>query len=171
MEKDDIITTHFEKGKTILTIFLTVKTNGKPIVHRGIYQGHDDMTLTLYDTTKKKMKYLTRRLISEITLEELGNTKNESLRIKLKELVGKFEILKPNKKINGLAKAYIINNIFSEKYIDDALHTAFASFYEINYLISWNFEHIVKVKTRRLVNSVNILNGLGEIEIISPQEL
>lgn len=109
--------------------------------------------------------------ISEITLEELGNTKNESLRIKLKELVGKFEILKPNEKINDLAKAYIVNKIFSEKYIDDALHTAFASFYEINYLISWNFEHIVKVKTRRLVNSINILNGLGEIEIISPQEL
>lgn len=55
--------------------------------------------------------------------------------------------------------------------MDDALHVAIASFNEINYLISWNFEHIVKVKTRKLVNFVNVINGYREIEIISPQEL
>jgi len=109
--------------------------------------------------------------VSMITIEELDNTKDDTLRMKLKKLVKDFESLKINKPIEDLAKAYIDNNIFSEKYIDDARHVAIASFYEVNYLISWNFEHLVKVKTRKLVNSVNILKGLGEIEIISPQEL
>lgn len=109
--------------------------------------------------------------VSVITIEELDNTKDETLKMKLKKLVKDFESLKINNTIEDLAKAYIDNNIFSEKYIDDARHVAIASFYEINYLISWNFEHLVKVKTRRLVNSVNILKEFGEIEIISPQEL
>lgn len=109
--------------------------------------------------------------VSVITIEELDNTKDDTLRFKLKKLVKDFEPLKINKIIEDLAKAYIDNNIFSEKYIDDARHVAIASFYEINYLISWNFEHLVKVKTRRWVNSVNILKGFGEIEIISPLEL
>jgi hypothetical protein len=55
--------------------------------------------------------------------------------------------------------------------MDDARHVAIATFYEIAYLVSWNFEHLVKVKTRRMVNSINILEGFREIEIVSPQEL
>jgi len=42
---------------------------------------------------------------------------------------------------------------------------------EIDYLLSWNFEHIVKVKTRRIVNMVNISAGYPDLEIITPAEL
>ena len=109
--------------------------------------------------------------ISEITLNELNDTNNKTLRNKLIKLVKDFEVLKNNEKIDKLSRAYIEKKIFPEKYIDDALHTAITSFFEISFLVSWNFEHLVKVKTRRLVNSVNILEGFREIEIVSPQEL
>jgi len=109
--------------------------------------------------------------ISEITLAELENTRNKTLKSRLKNLVEGFKILKSNEAVKSLAQAYIVHNIVSEKYFDDALHVAIASFYDIAYLVSWNFEHLVKVKTRKLVNSVNVLNGYGNIEIISPQEL
>ncbi len=109
--------------------------------------------------------------ISEVTLGELENTRNKTLKSRLKNLVEGFKILKSNEAIKSLAQAYIVHNIVSEKYFDDALHVAIASFYDIAYLVSWNFEHLVKVKTRKLVNSVNVLNGYGNIEIISPQEL
>jgi predicted nucleic acid-binding protein len=109
--------------------------------------------------------------ISEITLDELNATKNEDLRKKFNNLVKSFTMLKTNEKIRDLAKYYIAKEIFPEKYFDDALHVAVASFYEIPYLLSWNFEHLVKVKTRRMVKLVNTLDGLREIEIISPEEL
>ena len=109
--------------------------------------------------------------ISEITVEELKDTKDEVLRIKLKKLIKGFTVLKTNEEIIALAKAYIEKRIFPEKYIDDAHHVAIASYYEISYLVSWNYEHLVKVKTRRLVNLVNILEGFKEIEIVSPLEL
>lgn len=109
--------------------------------------------------------------VSVITVGELEDTKNEDLRKRLKELIKDIEVLKTNESIKDLAKAYIKNGIFSEKYNEDALHVAIASFYEVSYLVSWNFDHIVKVKTRRLVSAVNILEGFKEIEIVSPQEL
>ncbi len=109
--------------------------------------------------------------ISEITLEELKDAKDEILRKNLRKLVKAFKILKTNEEIRDLARAYVERGIFSERDINDALHVAIASFYEISYVVSWNFEHLVKVKTRRWVNSINILEGFREIEIISPQEL
>ena len=109
--------------------------------------------------------------VSESVVEELEDTKDERLKRKFRKLIKGFKILKEKKIIRDLARAYIEKEIFSEKYLDDALHVAMASYYEISYLVSWNYEHLVKVKTRRLVNSVNILEGLKEIEIVSPLEL
>ena len=76
-----------------------------------------------------------------------------------------------NKWVKDLAESYIEKEIFSEKYIDDARHVAMVSYYKISYLVSWNYKHMVKVKTRKIVNSVNILKGFKEIEIVSPLEL
>jgi predicted nucleic acid-binding protein len=109
--------------------------------------------------------------ISEITVRELEDTKDERLRRKFKDLIKSFKVLKVNKKIRDLGNAYIERGVFPEKYLNDALHVAVASYYEISYVVSWNFEHLVKVKTRKSVNLVNILEGYKEIEIISPQEL
>jgi len=109
--------------------------------------------------------------ISDVTVKELDATKDESLRKKLRRLVKEFKILKPNKKIRELAKVYIERGVFPERYSDDALHVAITSYYEISYLVSWNFEHLVKVKTRKWVNSVNTLEEFREIEIVSPQEI
>jgi hypothetical protein len=101
----------------------------------------------------------------------LEATKAELLRRDFRRLIKGFKILKANEKIRDLTEVYVQKGIFSGRYIDDARHVAIATFYKISYLISWNFEHLVKVKTRRLVNSVNILEGFSEIEIVSPQEL
>ncbi len=109
--------------------------------------------------------------ISEITVEELGDTKDEILRRNLNKLIQHLKVLKINPKIRELAKNYIERKVFSERYMDDALHVAVASFYEISYLASWNFEHLVKVRTRRLVKLVNMLEGFREVEIVSPPEL
>lgn len=109
--------------------------------------------------------------VSEITVKELDDTKDENLRKRLRRLIKGFKILKSNKKIRDLTKVYVERGIFPERYVDDALHVALTTFYEVSYLVSWNFEHLVKVKTRKWVNSVNTLEGFREIEIVSPQEL
>ena len=57
-----------------------------------------------------------------------------------------------DKEIEELAKNYIKEEIFPEKYYDVALHVAIATVNRIDYLLSWNFNHLVKVKTRKLVS-------------------
>lgn len=109
--------------------------------------------------------------VSEITVAELENTKDESLKVKFRKLIMDMNVLRLNKKASDLADAYINHGVFPDKYIDDALHVAIATCHDISYLISWNFEHLVKVKTRKTVNLVNVLEGYKDIEIVSPQEL
>jgi len=38
----------------------------------------------------------------------------------------------------------------------------------LDILVSWNFEHIVKLKTKIQANAVNVLLGYNPIEIIEP---
>lgn len=109
--------------------------------------------------------------VSEITVTELENTKDGILKVKFRKLILDMNILRLNKKVRDLATAYINHGVFPEKYFDDALHVAIATCHDISYLVSWNFEHLVKVKTRKTVNLVNILEGYKDIEIVSPQEL
>lgn len=65
----------------------------------------------------------------------------------------------------------MLSKIFPAKYRDDALHLAIASVSGMDYLLSWNFEHLVKVKTKDMAKRVNTSKGYKNIEIISPLEL
>ena len=135
---------------------------------------YDDRTKERQEATIKFWEDILPKykvFVSEITVNELENTKDEALKKKFRKIIKDFTILKINNKVRALANAYINRDIFPEKYIDDALHVAIATCHDISYVVSWNFEHLVKVKTRKTVNLVNILEGYKEVEIISPQEL
>jgi predicted nucleic acid-binding protein len=57
------------------------------------------------------------------------------------------------------------------KYRDDALHIAIATIADMEIIISWNFQHIVKRKTRNMINVINLREGYRTIEICSPKEV
>ncbi len=80
-------------------------------------------------------------------------------------------LLEVNIKTGELAERYIKEGIIPVRYRSDALHIAVAVVNEIEAIVSWNFEHIVKLKTRVMVNGVNRLLGYHEIEICSPEEV
>jgi len=52
----------------------------------------------------------------------------------------------------------------------DEMHIALATINRADYLISWNFKHIVNVQRIRGYNSINIKNGYKELEIRSPRD-
>ena len=70
-----------------------------------------------------------------------------------------------------LAERYIKEGIIPKKYRSDALHIAVSVINGMDVIVSWNFEHIVKLKTRVMVDGVNKLLGYHEIEICSPEEV
>jgi hypothetical protein len=110
-------------------------------------------------------------IISTIVQLEIYGTPDAEKRLNMENLVKGFCLLKPDNESDMLAQEYILRGVFSDKYVSDANHVAIAVVNEINFLVSWNFRHLVKVNTRREVNLVNALKGYGQIEIIAPPEL
>lgn len=82
-----------------------------------------------------------------------------------------LNVIEINEEITILADKYISEGIFSIKYRDDATHVAAASVLGCTAVISWNFKHIVKLKTIIGVNGINRLMGYGEIEIVTPETI
>ena len=108
--------------------------------------------------------------ISELVIDEIKGA-SQSLQDKMLREVSNFKSLSINEEVQCLAKAYIKNEIFPEKYFDDALHTALSSINQISVLLSWNFTHLVKIRIRRMVSLINALYNYNPVEIISPPEL
>lgn len=81
------------------------------------------------------------------------------------------EVLSVDEEIDRLADKYIAEGIIPAVYRDDALHIALASVKGLDILVSWNFKHLVKHKTRVEVTGVNTLLGYKAIDICTPWEV
>lgn len=128
-----------------------------------------DLTLKLIEDIKSG-KY--EAFISDVVLLEI-NAAPEDIALKLRDIVKEIspEELDLDEEARDLADKYIEEGITPEKYRDDALHIAIASANDLDVIISWNFQHIVKLKTKREVLGVNALMGYKEIDIYSPLEV
>ena len=109
--------------------------------------------------------------ISEITVAEIQKTLDSVLRGKMIELISLFSIISLSDEVEGLTDKYIRHGAVSREYKEDAYHIAIATINEMDCLLSWNFKHIVRRKTRDIVRMVNSLNNLKSIEIMTPAEL
>ena len=69
-----------------------------------------------------------------------------------------------------LATEYINQKVVGQTSYADCLHIALATINKADYLISWNFKHIVNVLRIRGYNSINIKNGYKILEIRSPRD-
>ena len=110
-------------------------------------------------------------VLSEIVLAEIEATRNEKLRANMLGLVADIERIEVDQEAQILAQEYVDKKVFPERYFSDGLHVAVAVVHRIEYLVSWNFSHLVKVNTRREVNLINALKGYGSLEIVAPPEL
>ena len=110
--------------------------------------------------------------ISLLTIEEIFAAPKKihyTLRGKISETG--FQILEENEESISLAEAYLTDGAIPEKYRDDARHIAIGVIHDLDYIISWNYKHMVNIAVRRLINSTNLKMGYNSIEIISPEEV
>ena len=126
-----------------------------------------DHTIPLFDRLRDEEFTL---LFSTVTQDELENAP-----AKVKELVrglkiGSTEFLNTTAEAVELAAEYITEKVVGQTSFADCLHIALATINRADFLISWNFKHIVNVQRIRGYNSINIKNGYRQIEIRSPRE-
>lgn len=70
-----------------------------------------------------------------------------------------------------MAEKIIDMGILTQKSFDDCQHIGVAVINECDCIISWNFKHIVNVKTIRGVRAITNLEGYKMIEIWNPSVL
>jgi predicted nucleic acid-binding protein len=70
-----------------------------------------------------------------------------------------------------LQSAYLEAGILTPNSAIDAGHVATATIHRVDAIVSWNFKHIVQLEKMKLFNQVNLKNGYGFLEIVSPREV
>ena len=80
-------------------------------------------------------------------------------------------IMPATNEMDKLALAYLRQGILPEKCLGDAQHVAACTVAGIEYLVSWNFKHMVNAERRKGFNGTNLLHGYRNVSIVSPSEL
>lgn len=82
-----------------------------------------------------------------------------------------FELINYVEEISALRDAYIKANVLGPASSADAEHIAYASIFEADLLVSWNFKHIVHFEKINGFQAINLLMGYKPIRIFSPKEV
>jgi len=70
-----------------------------------------------------------------------------------------------------LKDLYLAAGVVGAAHTNDALHVALAVVAHADMIVSWNFRHIVHFDKMRGFNAVNLREGYGRLEILSPLEV
>ena len=110
--------------------------------------------------------------LSTVTLREVEKC-SEPKRTQLIDCLNEipFTTLDITEDVTRVAKKMIEMGILTQKSFDDCQHIGAAVINECDCIISWNFKHIVNVKTIRGVRAITNLEGYKMIEIWNPSVL
>ena len=108
---------------------------------------------------------------STLVIEEIGAHPDESIRRVMLDLIDRNEvrILEISEDVLRIAASYRKNVIPKE--INDSIHLAVAAHYRLDAVVSWNFKHIVNLKTIKAIHEINRQKGLAQVEIVSIENL
>jgi predicted nucleic acid-binding protein len=109
---------------------------------------------------------------SAYVLDELEKAPPEK-RNKMMELIARHNVsvLTYSDEAQALADVYVAEGVIPPKYRTDALHIAIAAVNDLDIIVSMNFQHIVKRRTKLATGSINALNGYRPVEISTPMEI
>ena len=109
---------------------------------------------------------------SAYVIQELNDAQEEK-RAAMLALITEYniQVLPLDIETVELAKRYVKEGIIPERYTTDAQHIASACVHEMDYILSLNFQHINKVKTKAATALVNQLLGYRSAVICAPMEV
>ena len=87
------------------------------------------------------------------------------------ELTKVITELPTTREIQKIAETYIEEFIMPLDNEGDAAHLAIASFYRIDYLLTWNCKHLANIKKKRHIEVINRRLSLSVPEILTPNAL
>jgi hypothetical protein len=71
--------------------------------------------------------------------------------------------------VNRLGDLYISRKVLPPKSRADAQHLAYATFYQMDAVISWNFRHLANMTKKDKMTAVNVLEGyFHPLDLVTP---
>lgn len=126
-------------------------------------------TLQFWDGVRER-RYIV--LLSDVTLEELERCPEEKKFVLYSYLRGvDLQQIEETDESLMLTNRYLDLAVLKSKSRDDCRHIAIATVNDCDFIVSWNFKHLVNVKTIDKVQAVNKLLGYREIKIVPPPML
>jgi hypothetical protein len=109
---------------------------------------------------------------STYVLEELDKA-SEPKRTEMLNLVSKYKIavLEIDQRAYDLAETYIEMGIIPIKFRVDGIHIAMAAIYNMDCIVSLNFHHINKLKTKMATEIIHRMKGYNNPFICTPMEV
>jgi predicted nucleic acid-binding protein len=131
--------------------------------------GRREMTQLFFESVRRRTDTL---YISDLVLDEIDRAPDR-VRFSLMTLVRQIRplVLSESRDSLSLADEYVAARVIPVSSRDDARHVAIATLAGNDALVSWNFRHLVNLRRKRLVHSVNIRLGYPLIELVSPEEV
>ncbi|MBI5207114.1 MAG: type II toxin-antitoxin system VapC family toxin [Candidatus Firestonebacteria bacterium] len=105
-----------------------------------------------------------------ITFEEVSRGDSTAVQ-KRQKILDEIDVLKPDIQIEQLAEIYAKELCISKKAGADALHLAYATFYKMDYLLTWNCTHLANAHVKVKLLQINQKMKIKNVEICTPEQL
>ena len=127
---------------------------------------HQDITRNWWNNERKYFKlYVSQIVIDEISLGDKNLARKRNISVK------RIPVLLYNEDIKKLSDLYFKKFGFPQKALGDAIHIAFAVYYEMDFLLTWNCTHLANANTRVDLIEYNYKLGYKTPDICTPEEL
>jgi predicted nucleic acid-binding protein len=108
--------------------------------------------------------------ISDETIAELSRGKYQH-KAQIVECIAHIPVLPPDKHVTEIAQVYLENYLMPRGLTGDALHLAYASYYKMDFLLTWNGNHLANANKKQHIRIINARMSLFTPEIVTPLEL
>ena len=110
--------------------------------------------------------------ISPMVVLEMDDCSEPKWSVLTKQLQAiNYTLLQETDEVIELATRYLDAGVLQRKSFDDCQHIAYACVNNCDMIVSWNFKHMVNIRTISGVKSVNALAGYKEMPIYTPTML
>ncbi len=107
---------------------------------------------------------------SETTLDEVGSGAYPH-KAQAIEFASQLQLLPPHNELIEIAQTYIGQYVMPQSLKGDALHLAYASFYKMDFLLTWNCNHLANANKKQHIAILNTRLHLAVPEITTPLQL
>lgn len=108
--------------------------------------------------------------VSEVVLDEIAKG-DAAYRARRLDVVSGLRTLPAQTQVAELAAVYVRRLPMPQKALRDAAHLAFACWYAVDYLLTWNCAHIANAQVQKRLRSLNASLHVHTPIICTPEEL